>query len=39
MKMTFFLMACLLINVMVANAQTVKNTSYITQTGEKVLRL
>ncbi|HEY5139023.1 MAG TPA: hypothetical protein VIJ25_06850, partial [Methylococcales bacterium] len=39
MKMKFFMMAWFLINGMVTNAQPVKNTSYISRNGEKVLQL
>jgi hypothetical protein len=39
MKIKFFMMAWFLINVMVANAQPVKNTSYISGNGEKMLQL
>lgn len=38
-KMKSALLALLLTGVMFAHAQSVKNTSYTTQTGEKVLRL
>lgn len=38
-KMKTALLALLLTGVMFGQAQSVKNTSYVTQTGEKVLRL
>lgn len=39
MKTKFYLVALLSLCILAVNGQTVQNTSYTTQTGEKVLRL